>query len=137
MAGHPGGEPEPPAMPADNASVLLTDQRPWAHEAHLAAQDIEELRRLVDIGPPQQSPEARDSRVVGDLEEALGGLVLASELRLALLGTDARRAKRQKLEWQAPQPTGSWEKKIGPWGVLTSTDLVAISGASGPPRGTR
>jgi hypothetical protein len=38
--------------------------RSRAYQAHLAAQDIEELRQLVDAGRADDPPDARDARIV-------------------------------------------------------------------------
>ena len=70
MAGHARRQVQPAAVPALDLRVLLEDERPRADEAHLAAQDVEQLRQLVERGAAQEPADARDARVVGDLEQA-------------------------------------------------------------------
>src|SRR5207244_2855044 len=48
------------AVECDEALVL----RPWAHEAHLADQDLPELGDLVDLQPGQQGADAGEAVVV-------------------------------------------------------------------------
>ena len=52
--------------------VLVDDQRPRPDQAHLAAQHVDELRQLVERRRAQEPPDARDARIVGDLEEPVG-----------------------------------------------------------------
>ena len=42
-------------------------QRPGPDEAHLAAQDVEQLRQLVDAGPAEERPDWRHAQVTLDL----------------------------------------------------------------------
>ena len=73
MAGHAGRQVQAARGPGPAiCASSSTHQRPRADEAHLAAPDVEELRELVERGAAQQPPDARDARVVGDLEQALG-----------------------------------------------------------------
>ena len=65
----PGREVQPAAVEADHQRVLVDHQRPRADEAHLAAQDVEELGELVERGAAQERADARDARVVRDLEQ--------------------------------------------------------------------
>ena len=62
--------------------VLVEDERARADEAHLAAQDVEQLRQLVERRAAQEAADARDPRVVGDLEQAVG-LVVGRSVLLA------------------------------------------------------
>jgi hypothetical protein len=86
-------------MPADNPPVLLRDQGPRADEAHLAAQDVDQLRQLVDRGPAQKAADARDPRVLADLEhDAVVGLVELGELGLARLRVGEHRTELEDRE---------------------------------------
>src|SRR5438128_12269707 len=40
--------------------------RPWSDEAHVAPNDVPELRQLVEPGPPQRAPDARDPWIIRD-----------------------------------------------------------------------
>ena len=42
---------------------LVAERRPRPDRAHVPAQDVPELRELVDRGPPQDPPDARDPAV--------------------------------------------------------------------------
>src|SRR5262245_56677206 len=63
----PAGEPGPHLEAAALVLVVLLDlvaeRRPRADDAHVAANHIPELRQLVDGGPAQEAPDARDPRV--------------------------------------------------------------------------
>src|SRR3954453_14038097 len=48
LTGHAGLEVQPPAVPALDAGVLLGYERARPNERHLAAQDVEQLRKLVE-----------------------------------------------------------------------------------------
>ena len=57
------------AVPVLEQRVVAQRQRPRADEAHLAAQDVEHVRDLVEREAPQEPPDARHARVVADLEQ--------------------------------------------------------------------
>ena len=63
-AGQAGGEVEPAQAPVVHELVLVRDQRAGADQAHLTAQDVPELRELVD-GVLAQEP--ADARLRGSL----------------------------------------------------------------------
>src|SRR5262249_11557145 len=52
-------------------------QRPRPDEAHVAAQDVQELRQLVEAELPEHPPDARDTRVLADLEDGTRRFVQA------------------------------------------------------------
>ena len=78
-------------MPRLEQLVVAHRERARADEAHLAAQDVQHLRDLVEREAAQERPDARDARVVLDLEERALGLVATLELRLLGLGVGAHR----------------------------------------------
>ena len=82
----PGQHERALAVPVLEQRVVAQRQRPRADEAHLAAQDVEHVRELVEREAAQEPPDARHARVVADLEERALGLVLALELGLLLGG---------------------------------------------------
>src|SRR5437762_78678 len=55
-------EPSPP--PAGDLLVESRGHRPRPHEAHVAADDVPELRQLVEAGAPEDPAYLRDPRVV-------------------------------------------------------------------------
>src|SRR5204863_6229368 len=59
---------QPMNLPGLVAGDLFGDRRAWSHEAHLAAQHVEELRDLIHAGDPRQMADARDPRISRDLE---------------------------------------------------------------------
>src|SRR4051812_21055047 len=89
---------EPTAVPTFDHPILLLDQRSRAHEAHLALEHVQELRQLVERAAPQQPADVRDARIVGDLEQALSGLILLLKLIPVSLGADVHRAELEHLE---------------------------------------
>ena len=77
---------------------LLDRQGPGSHEAHLAAQDVPELRQLVEAVAAEEATERGDARVVGDLEDGTLHLVAVGEAGLELLGIEAHRAELDHVE---------------------------------------
>ena len=66
-----------PAVPRLVLLDLVGERRPRSDERHLAAQDVPELRQLVEARLAQEPPDRRDPRVVGHLEHAVVAAVLA------------------------------------------------------------
>ena len=82
--------------PVDDVLVLLEDQRPRADERHLAPDDVDQLRELVDPRAPEEAAETRYTRVVRDLEHprvVVAVHVEMGDLRLPLLRVDHHRAE--------------------------------------------
>ncbi len=69
-------------MPVLEPLVVALGQRPRADERHLAAQHVEQLRQLVERPAPQERADARDARVLADLEQRALLLVVLLELVL-------------------------------------------------------
>src|SRR5699024_8570718 len=59
---------------------LAGERRARADEAHVAAQDVEELRQLVEGVAAQQPAERGDARVVAQLEQRARALVEVGEV---------------------------------------------------------
>src|SRR5919202_85875 len=93
------------AQPAVQLAMLGLDERARADEAHLALEDVPELRELVEARDPQQTPDARDPRVVIE-QEPVRVAAQRGELLLALLRPDDHRAELDELEAasRAPHP---------------------------------
>src|SRR5439155_19049601 len=51
---------------------IAGDLRTGAHQTHLAREDVEELRQLVQLGSPQPSAEARCTRIFRSEERRVG-----------------------------------------------------------------
>src|SRR5436190_6159207 len=64
-AGYPGPHRQPPAVTGGIVRDLLDQVRPRPDEAHLALQNVDQLRQLVEARPPQEAAAARDPRIVG------------------------------------------------------------------------
>src|SRR5690348_2351348 len=58
---------------------LVRNRRSWSNDAHVAQQDVEQLRHFVETGLPQKFPNARDTRIG---EEFVSGFLIVSEIRL-------------------------------------------------------
>src|SRR5690349_15718974 len=54
---------------------LFRNRGPWTHERHVSAQDIPDLRQLIEAGAAQPAADGRDPRIGGDLEDRAIGLV--------------------------------------------------------------
>ena len=77
-------------------------------------QHVDQLRQLVERRAAQQPPDARDARVVGDLEQAVG-LVEVQQLGLAGLGVVDHRAELEDPERARRRGRSrGWRKKTGP-----------------------
>ena len=98
QAGDPGEHQIALAVPVLEHLVVALGQRTRADERHLAAQHVHQLRQLVQREAPQHPPDARQARVVADLEQRARGLVELFEVGLALLGVGVHRAELQARE---------------------------------------
>src|SRR5690606_7629254 len=68
-------------------------RRAGADDAHLAEQDVDELRQLVQAGAAQEAPDTGPARIVLEFEQQLALAVDRLQLGLALLGVLAHRAE--------------------------------------------
>src|SRR5205807_3080837 len=100
MAEHVPGHP--PAELLDEARALGTR----ADEAHLTAQDVPELRKLVEAEAPEERPEPRAPRVVRPRPDGAG----------LALGIHAHRAELEHLEAPAVQTHPLLAVEDGPGG---------------------
>ena len=64
--GHPGAELEHRALLRRVELHVATDFGAWSDEAHLAAQDVDELGELVELRRAEESADGGDSRVLAD-----------------------------------------------------------------------
>jgi hypothetical protein len=51
--------------------ILLRNKRPRTNEAHLARNDVEQLRKLVEMSPAQPAPNARQAGMIRELLQRL------------------------------------------------------------------
>ncbi len=72
--------------------------RTRADDAHLAAQDVDQLRQLVEAEPAQEAPDPGDARVVGELEHRVAQVIEPDHVREAFLGVGDHRAELVHLE---------------------------------------
>src|SRR3954451_20600571 len=89
--GHARLPVEPPPLVLRVLLDLVAKRRPWPDHAHVAAEDVPELRQLVERELAQDAADARDPRVARVDREA----------RTLLLGVDDHRAELQQLEVRA------------------------------------
>ena len=73
---HTGRQLEPRTPPALDPAVLVEHERPGADEGHVTAQNVDQLRQLVEGDLPQASADPGDSWIVLDLEEPILRLVV-------------------------------------------------------------
>ena len=85
-------------MPHVVGGDLPRQWRPRAHQAHLAADHVPELRQFVDAGAAQEATHAGDPRIVGDLEGGSADLVALLQLAQPLLGVGDHGAELEDLE---------------------------------------
>ena len=82
---------------------LLAQRRAGADEAHVALQDVEQLRQLVEARPAQHVADPGDPGVTGELEQRAGALVVGLHGGEAGLGVDAHRAELEHPELAVAQ----------------------------------
>src|SRR5664280_870456 len=87
-AGQPGLDLEPAQLPGGIAVDLIAKGRARSHDAHVASENVPELRQLVEREAAQRSPGARDARVAAVDRVA----------RAYLLGAHDHRAQLEQLE---------------------------------------
>src|SRR5580693_1990821 len=82
--------------------LVLRDLRrnggPRTYEAHLAAQDVDELRQLVDAELSDESTDRRNARIALDLEDRTSLLIFGHELGLELLGVHDHRSELEHVK---------------------------------------
>ena len=87
QAGDSRAHAEAAALPVFvKAFVIPNRKRAGTHQAHIAFEDIEELRQFVDAGAPQKFADGRDTRVIFDLENGPRNFVVFLKLGHHLLG---------------------------------------------------
>ena len=79
--------------PAAAAGRFVDPERPWADQAHLAAQHVEELGHLVEAPLAQHGAHPGEPRVAPDLEHRSRVLVLVGEIVAQLLRIQVHRAQ--------------------------------------------
>ena len=87
-AGDPGQHLEPAPLPVGVPLDLVAERRPRPDQAHVAADDVPELRQLVERGAAEEAAGARDPAVA--LVDRVAGALL--------LGADDHRPQLQELE---------------------------------------
>ena len=112
---------------AHGALVVLGDlggqRRARADAGELACEAVEELRELVDRVLADELPDARDARVVLDLEERAVGLVQVGELRQALVGVLVHGAELVHVEGaDLPVATDAADALLGVQGVARALE---------------
>src|SRR6476620_8443772 len=63
MPGHAGFGVQSPSVPANYPGIFLGHQWTRAHQAHLSAQDVPELRQLVERAPSQHAANPSRARI--------------------------------------------------------------------------
>src|SRR5437762_421062 len=90
-------------MPAFDLAVLVHYERPWPYEAHLAEQDVEELRELIQRRSAEELSDLGDPGIGGDLEQPVR-LIQRMEGLLPRVGVLDHRAELEHLEVLAVPP---------------------------------
>src|SRR3954452_19881822 len=106
-AGEARRQVEPPLAPAVDLLLELRRHRPRAHQAHVALQDVPQLRQLVQARATQQPPDARDARVVLEVEPrrilAEGAQLLGERVRVLHHGPEREQAQAARQPADAPR----------------------------------
>ncbi len=69
-----------PPVPGVVKLVFVRDGRPRSHQGHLAFQDIDQLRKLIEAVFPQEATGRRDPGISPHLENGAGHLALVEQL---------------------------------------------------------
>src|SRR5688500_10548494 len=85
MPGYPRRDIESASVPPLDAAILFRDQWARADQAHLSAEDVDQLRQLVELPRTHPAADTRHAGVLGDLEEPLGPFIQMHQLVLELL----------------------------------------------------
>ena len=101
-------------MPVLEELVVAQRQGTRADEAHLALQHVDDLRNLVEREAAEEPPDARDPRVLADLEERALGFVLVLELGLELGGARDHRAELQHRKLALPDADAAIDEEDRP-----------------------
>src|ERR1017187_7834547 len=112
-AGEAGLHGEAAAMPRIVVLHLGRDGRPGADEAHVADENIPELRELVDAGATEETAERSDARVVLHLEDGAAHFVVSLEFRAQHFGIGDHRAELVHREEASVQAAAFLPKKDG------------------------
>src|ERR1039458_1026454 len=104
---------EAAAVPRIVVLPLGWDGRPGADEAHVADENIPELRELVDAGAAQEMPERCDARVVLHLEDRAAHLIERLEFRAQHFGIGDHRAELVHREEASVQAAAFLSEKDG------------------------
>src|SRR5439155_25629551 len=99
-----GANREAAALPRFVLLDLARDGRARAYDGHLAAEDVDELRELVDAVLANEAADGGDPRIALHLEDRAVHLVLRDELGLELLGVDHHRPELEHEEATAMEP---------------------------------
>ena len=89
----PGHGAQPPVLPVFVLRDLARDRWARADQAHLAAQDVEQLRQLVQAGAPEEAADRRDARIALHLEQRAARLVAGAQLLQQTIGVLTHRAE--------------------------------------------
>src|SRR5688572_29268911 len=65
-----------PSVPQGVVLEFISDGRPWSDKRHLAAQDVDELRQLIEAALAEEVSERRNARIISHLESALAAIQL-------------------------------------------------------------
>ena len=97
----PGLHVEPEAVLGKVALDQLDLLRARADDAHVAAQDVDELRQLVEAEAAQQPPDPGDPRIGAQLEHRLGQVLEHHDIGERPLGVGDHRAQLVHAEGDA------------------------------------
>ena len=132
QTGHARLQVEASSRPGFDVLILVEDEWPGADDRHLAADDIDQLRQLVDAPATQKATDTRDSRVVGDLEHPRVFVAMHVHVRdfgLSRLGIVHHRPELEDVERSSLAPMRTCRKKIGPRESITiEIDAMRRSG---------
>src|SRR5436853_5077252 len=119
--GEARGQVEPSLAPAVDLLRQRRGHRPWPHEAHVALQDVPELRQLVDARAPEEAAHARDARVVLE-QEPRRVLAQRAQLLHEVVGVLDHRPELVEPEAPAAAAHAHLREEDGPWRVEPDRD---------------
>ena len=128
-SGHPRPHGQSTSVPHVVAGHLGRQRRPRPDEAHLAAQDVQQLRQLVERCPAQPPAGSGHPRVVGHLEGVARISFWSRRSSSCCLGAVDHRPELPDLEGRPCRPTRCCRNRIGPReSSLIQTDIATHDG---------
>src|ERR1700730_6460203 len=109
QTGETGRNVEAPKMFQVVALEVVHGMRSWSHNAHIAFQDVQQLREFVNAVYAQKTAHTGDPGIIGDLKSSAIAFVQVPETVFAII-----RIGNHGAEFEAPKPAAFAAYSPGP-----------------------